>query len=65
MATFITVLLVIALASVLVVLVLGISAMGRGGEFNRKYGNILMRWRIVLQLDAVGLMVLLFFVNQG
>ncbi|MBT3331697.1 MAG: twin transmembrane helix small protein [Rhodospirillaceae bacterium] len=65
MATFITVLLVIALASVLVVLVLGISAMGRGGEFNRKYGNILMRWRIVLQLVAVGLMVLLFFVNQG
>jgi hypothetical protein len=39
--------------------------MGRGGEFNRKYGNILMRWRIVLQLVAVGLMVLLFFVNQG
>ena len=65
MATFITVLLVIALASVLVVLVLGISAMGRGGGFNRKYGNILMRWRIVLQLVAVGLMVLLFFVNQG
>jgi hypothetical protein len=55
----------ISLAAVVVVLMLGISAMGKGGEFNRKYGNVLMRWRIVLQLVAVIIMVMLFFVNKG
>ncbi|MDE0944560.1 MAG: twin transmembrane helix small protein [Alphaproteobacteria bacterium] len=65
MSTFLTILLGISLAAVVVVLMLGISAMGKGGEFNRKYGNVLMRWRIVLQLVAVIIMVMLFFVNKG
>ncbi|MDP6352051.1 MAG: twin transmembrane helix small protein [Alphaproteobacteria bacterium] len=51
-------LIVIALAAVLVVLATGIIAMFRGGEFNRKYGNKLMRLRVVLQALAVLLMVL-------
>jgi len=65
MSGLLTVILVIALASVLVVLLVGIYSMGRSGDFNRKYGNLLMRWRIALQLLAVGIMVLLFYVNQG
>ena len=48
----------IALVSVLVVLAVGMVAMFRGGEFNRKYGNKLMRLRVALQALAVLLMVL-------
>ncbi|MDP6830901.1 MAG: twin transmembrane helix small protein [Alphaproteobacteria bacterium] len=65
MSAVLTVILVIALVAVLGVLLMGVYSMGRGGEFNRKHGNKLMRWRIVLQLLAVGIMVMLFFVNQN
>ena len=37
-------------------LLLGVFSMARGGEFNRKYGNKLMRARVILQ----GLAILLF-----
>ena len=60
-----TVLLAIALASVLGVLAMGMYGIGRNGEFNSQYGNLLMRWRIIPQLMAVGVMVLLFYLNQG
>jgi xanthine/uracil permease len=39
-------------------LLLGVFSMAKGGEFNRKYGNKLMRLRIALQ----GLAILLFIV---
>ncbi len=65
MTSLLNVLLAIAMVAVLGVLFVGIYAMGRGGEFNRKYGNLLMRWRIILQLLAVGIMLLIFYVNQG
>ena len=65
MGSLLTVILAIAMIAVLGVLIMGIYGMGRGGAFNRKYGNLLMRWRIILQLAAVGLMVLIFYVNQG
>ena len=35
----------LALASVFIALVLGILSMARGGAFNAKYGNMLMRAR--------------------
>ena len=49
-----------ALASlaVLGVLAVGIGGFARGGEFNRRNGNRLMRWRIGLQFLAVVLIVL-------
>ncbi|MBT3536265.1 MAG: twin transmembrane helix small protein [Rhodospirillaceae bacterium] len=65
MTSLLTIVLVIAMAAVLGVLLMGVYSMGRGGEFNRKYGNLLMRWRIILQLVAVGIMVLIFYINQG
>lgn len=65
MTTLLNIALAIAMFSVLGVLFMGIYSMGRGGEFNRKYGNLLMRWRILLQLVAVGVMLLIFYVNQG
>ncbi len=49
MGSFSLILMFIALASVLATLVIGVVGMARGGEFNRKYGNKLMRMRVVLQ----------------
>ena len=52
-------------ASVLDVLAMGIYGIERNGEINSQYGNLLMRWRIIPQLMAVGVMVSLFYLNQG
>jgi hypothetical protein len=35
----------------------GIGGFARGGEFNRKHGNRMMRWRIYAQFVAVVLIV--------
>ena len=55
---------VIALLGTLAVLIAGVVAMMRGGEFNRKYGNKLMRARIAMQALAVALLFLLFLLNR-
>ena len=49
----------IACIAVLVILGVGIGGFTKGGEFNRKYANKLMRWRIGAQFVAV-LLILLF-----
>lgn len=56
MSTFSLILMVVAMAAVLASLFGGLIAMARGGEFNRKYGNRFMRWRVMLQ----GLALLFF-----
>ena len=48
----------VALAAVLVTLLVGVIGMLRGGAFNRRYGNGLMRLRVILQGVAVTLIVL-------
>ena len=53
------VLTIIALVAVIAVLITGVIAMVRGGEFNRKYGNRLMRARVMLQAVAIMLVMLL------
>ena len=52
---FITLLLVVG------ILFLGLFSMARGGEFNRKYGNLFMRFRVAAQAVAVLLVLLLIF----
>jgi nitrogen fixation-related uncharacterized protein len=65
MNTF-AILIAIALAAVVVVLIVGVFAMARGGEFNDKYGNRMMRWRVALQALAVIMMlVFVFMASQG
>jgi len=54
----ISVLIPVAVAAVAIVLLVGVGSMLKGGEFNRKYSNILMRWRIGLQALAVALIML-------
>jgi len=50
----------IAVLTVLVILMIGIGGFARGGEFNRKHGNRLMRYRIYAQ--AVAIAVILAYV---
>ena len=42
---------------VLMILLTGIGGFAKGGEFNRKHANRLMRWRIYAQFVAVALLV--------
>ena len=59
-------LLIIALALVVGILFLGLFSMARGGEFNRKYGNMFMRFRVAAQLVAIVLvLVLVFLMSRG
>ncbi len=59
-------LLIVVLALVLGILFLGLFSMARGGEFNRKYGNMFMRFRVAAQLAAVALvLILVFLMSRG
>ena len=53
------ILLIVALLATLGVLFAGLLVMARGGEANKKYGNILMRWRVILQFTALVLLGLI------
>lgn len=55
-------LVVVAMVATLAVLFLGLYSMARGGEFNRKYANVIMRWRVGLQATAILLFLLLVLV---
>ena len=48
----------LAALAVLVILMFGIGSFGKGGDFNRKHANRIMRYRIIAQAVAVGLIVL-------
>jgi hypothetical protein len=65
MKPILSVLIGIALIAVLMVLAVGVVAMLRGGEFNRKYGNRLMRARVAMQAMAVVLVFALYMLNRG
>jgi hypothetical protein len=54
---------VIAVIIVLLVLMTGIGGFARGGDFNRKHANRIMRYRIYAQ--AVAVMLILAFVLIG
>lgn len=57
-------LVIVAMLATLGVLVLGVFGMARGGEFNRRNSNRLMRMRIVLQGAAIALFVLFLILSQ-
>lgn len=58
------VLLIIAMLAVVAFLFLGLFSMARGGEFNRKYGNIFMRYRVAAQVVAVLLFLLFIMMSH-
>ena len=59
-------LLALTLEAIVIVLLAGVIGMARGGAFNAKYGNKLMRARVILQGLAIVLFLLLFVTaNRG
>ncbi len=62
-ALFFTLVIVAAMIT-LAVLVTGIFAMARGGEFNRKHSNRLMRLRVVAQGFALVLFAIAMMIKE-
>ncbi|MGR3464838.1 twin transmembrane helix small protein [Limimaricola sp.] len=58
------ILVVIAVLIVAGILMFGVGTFGKGGDFNRKYANKIMRWRIGAQFVAV-LLILLYVFLRG
>lgn len=56
---------VLAVLIVVAVLATGIGGFARGGEFNRKNGNKLMRWRLIAQAVAIALIMLFIWMRSG
>ncbi len=63
MQNFVIILLIATMAATLGVLIVGIVSMAKGGEFNARYGNKLMRLRILMQGIAVALFVILMILH--
>ena len=65
MSTGLAILLFAAIGLTVLVLFAGLFSMVRGGEFNRKYGNRLMRMRVLFQAIAIAILALVFYLaNQ-
>lgn len=54
-----------ATLAVLVILMIGIGGFAKGGEFNRKHANRIMRLRVIAQAVAIALIVLFVWLRQG
>ena len=64
-STVLKVLIGVALAATVVVLFVGLVSMARGGSFNARWSNKLMRLRVVLQGAAVALLAALMAVMNS
>lgn len=58
-------LVIVAMSATAVVLAIGMISMVRGGDFNRKYANRLMRWRVALQGCALLLLAITLMLAKG
>ena len=59
------ILIAVALLATLAVLLTGVVSMVKGGDFNRRHGNRLMRWRVALQGSAVLLILIALLLGRG
>lgn len=50
---------ILSIGVVVAILATGIGGFARGGDFNRKHGNRMMRWRLYAQ--AAALLILMLF----
>ena len=57
-------LVVAAVLIVLGILLFGVGTFGRGGEFNQRNANKIMRWRIYAQGVAIALILLYVFLRS-
>lgn len=58
------ILVVLSMAAVAIILLIGIGGFGRGGEFNRKHANKIMRMRIAAQFVAVVLILVFVYFSR-
>lgn len=54
-----------AVLVVLLILIFGIGSFAKGGDFDRRNANRLMRWRVGAQAAAVLLILLLAWIRRG
>ena len=54
----------VACVSVLIILLIGIGGFAKGGDFNRKHANRIMRYRVAAQCVAVVLILLFVFFRR-
>ena len=57
------ILIILSMAVVLIILMVGIGGFGKGGEFNRKYANKIMRLRVLTQFLAVAIILLFVYLS--
>ena len=57
-------LVVVAVLIVLGILMFGVGSFGRGGDFNRRHANRIMRWRVIAQAVAIALVLLYVFLRR-
>jgi hypothetical protein len=65
MSLFLFVVAIAAMLAVVAVLFAGVVSMARGGEFNARWGNRLMRWRVMLQAVAIVALLLVVWAVKG
>ncbi len=58
-------LVVVAVAIVAIILLTGIGGFAKGGEFNKKHANRIMRYRIYAQAVAIALILLYVWLRRG
>lgn len=58
MSGFFFVAMIVAMLLTLAILIVGMVSMTKGGEFNAKYGNKLMKARVIMQGVALALFAL-------
>ena len=56
---------VVAVLTVAIILLTGIGGFARGGEFNKKHANRIMRYRIYAQAVAIALILLFVWIRRG
>jgi hypothetical protein len=54
----------VACLAVVVVLMVGVGGFAKGGDFNRKYANKIMRLRLLAQFIAVVLIVVFVYFSR-
>lgn len=65
METLLFILAATATASVAIILLFGIGTYRRGGDFNKRNANKIMRWRIAAQFVAVMLIAAFVYVRNS
>jgi len=58
-------LVVVAVVAVAIILLTGIGSFAKGGEFNKKHSNRIMRYRIYAQAVAIALILLFVWIRRG